>query len=86
MAVSDYLGKGLLAPVLRDLLDEDPPLRFEIITRALTRGRAAGGGGRGGPRRGVTGQDIPRGLDERHLFDQAFVWVGPRRARRSARR
>src|SRR6266436_2393887 len=30
LAASDYLGKGLLAPVLRDLLDEDPPVRFEI--------------------------------------------------------
>jgi DNA-binding transcriptional LysR family regulator len=32
LAASDYLGKGLLAPVLRDLLDEDPPVRFEIVT------------------------------------------------------
>src|SRR6185436_10764088 len=30
LAASDYLGKGLLAPVLRDLLDDDPPVRFEI--------------------------------------------------------
>src|SRR5262249_28855685 len=30
VAASDYLGKGLLAPVLRDLLDDDPPARFEI--------------------------------------------------------
>jgi DNA-binding transcriptional LysR family regulator len=27
----------------------------------------------------VTGQDTPRGLEDRHLFDQPFVWVGPRR-------
>src|SRR5262249_5201391 len=27
------------------------------------------------------GQDTPRGLEERHLFDQPFVWVGPRRKR-----
>ena len=32
VAASDYLGKGLLAPVLRDLLDEEPPVRFEIVT------------------------------------------------------
>src|SRR6185295_6441276 len=32
LAASDYLGKGLLAPVLRDLLDDDPPVRFEIVT------------------------------------------------------
>src|SRR6266566_2578739 len=29
----------------------------------------------------VTGQETPRGLEERHLFDQPFVWVGPRRGR-----
>src|SRR5207245_7606183 len=23
----------------------------------------------------------PRGLEERHLFDQPFLWVGPRRGR-----
>src|SRR5438093_1246884 len=43
--VSDYLGKGLLAPVFRDLLDEDPPARFEIVTthsRAGVRLVAAG--------------------------------------------
>jgi DNA-binding transcriptional LysR family regulator len=30
----------------------------------------------------VTGQDTPRGLEDRHLFDQPFAWVGPRRGRR----
>src|SRR5947207_4171332 len=29
VAASDYLGKGLLAPVLRDLLDEKAPVRFQ---------------------------------------------------------
>src|SRR6266404_7074204 len=81
VAASDYLGKGLLAPVLRNLLDEDPPVRFEIVT---THSRA-------GVRlvvdgdvdlAVVTGQETPRGLEERHLFDQPFVWVGPRRGRR----
>ena len=80
VAASDYLGKGLLAPVLRDLLDEDPPVRFELVT---THSRA-------GVRlvvdgdvdlAVVTGQEAPRGLEERHLFDQPFVWVGPRRGR-----
>ncbi|HKZ08493.1 MAG TPA: LysR family transcriptional regulator [Methylomirabilota bacterium] len=83
MAVSDYLGKGLLAPVLRDLLDEDPPLRFEIVTahsRAGVRLVAAGDVDLAV----VTGQDIPRGLEDRHLFDQPFVWVGPRRGRERA--
>src|SRR5262249_39344042 len=32
VAASDYLGKGLLAPVLRDLLEAEPPVRFEIVT------------------------------------------------------
>ena len=81
VAASDYLGKGLLAPVLRDLLTEDPPVRFEIVT---THSRA----GVGLVARGdvdlavVTGQETPRGLESRHLFDQPFVWVGPRRSRR----
>ncbi len=81
VAASDYLGKGLLAPVLRDLLDADPPVRFEIVTthsRAGIRLVAAGDVDLAI----VTGQETPRGLEERHLFDQPFVWVGPRRARR----
>jgi DNA-binding transcriptional LysR family regulator len=81
VAVSDYLGKGLLAPVLRDLLDEKPPVRFEIVTthsRAGVRLVAAGDVDLAV----VTGQEPPRGLEDRHLFDQPFVWVGPRRGRR----
>src|SRR5712692_1065996 len=81
VAASDYLGKGLLAPVLRDLLDEDPPVRFEIVTthsRAGVRLVAAGDVDLAV----VTGQETPRGLEDRHLFDQPFVWVGPRRGRR----
>ena len=81
LAASDYLGKGLLAPVLRDLLDDDPPVRFEIVTthsRAGVRLVAAGDVDLAV----VTGQETPRGLEDRHLFDQPFVWVGPRRGRR----
>src|SRR2546426_5913165 len=81
VAASDYLGKGLLAPVLRDLLDAEPPVRFEIVTthsRAGVRLVAAGDVDLAV----VTGQEIPRGLEERRLFDQPFVWVGPRRRRR----
>ena len=81
VAASDYLGKGLLAPVLRDLLDSDPPVRFEIVTthsRAGVRLVAAGEVDLAI----VTGQETPRGLEDRHLFDQPFVWVGPRRGRR----
>src|SRR5262244_1921714 len=81
IAASDYLGKGLLAPVLRDLLDEEPPVRFEIVTthsRAGVRLVTAGDVDLAV----VTGQEVPRGLEGRYLFDQPFVWVGPRRARR----
>ena len=81
MAVSDYLGKGLLAPVLRDLLDDKPPVRFEIVTTHSRAGvRLVAGGDV--DLAVVTGQDIPRGLEDRHLFDQPFVWVGPRHGRR----
>ena len=82
VAASDYLGKGLLAPVLRDLLESDPPVRFEIVTthsRAGVRLAAAGDVDLAV----VTGQETPRGLEERHLFDQPFVWVGPRRRERT---
>jgi DNA-binding transcriptional LysR family regulator len=81
VAASDYLGKGLLAPVLRDLLDEEAPVRFQIVTthsRASVRLAADGDVDLAV----VTGQETPRGLEERHLFDQPFVWVGPRRGRR----
>jgi len=81
VAASDYLGKGLLAPVLRDLLDAEPPVRFEIVTthsRAGVRLVASGDVDLAV----VTGQEAPRGLEEQHLFDQPFVWVGPRRGRR----
>jgi DNA-binding transcriptional LysR family regulator len=81
VAVSDYLGKGLLAPVLRDLLDEEPPVRFEIVTTHSRAGvRLVAGGDV--DLAVVTGQEIPRGLEDRHLFDQPFAWVGPRRRRR----
>src|ERR1051325_6483448 len=32
VAVSDYLGRALLVPVLHELLEEQPRLRFEIAT------------------------------------------------------
>ena len=84
VAASDYLGKALLAPVLRDLLDEEPPVRFEIVTthsRAGVRLVAAGDVDLAV----VTGQETPRWLEDRHLFDQPFVWVGPRRSGRRDR-
>jgi DNA-binding transcriptional LysR family regulator len=81
VAASDYLGKGLLAPVLRDLLDAEPPVRFELVTTHSTAGvRLVAAGDV--DLAVVTGQETPRGLEDRHLFDQPFVWVGPRRGRR----
>jgi DNA-binding transcriptional LysR family regulator len=78
VAASDYLGKGLLVPVLRALVDEGAPVRFEIAT---THSRdAIGRVARGEIEFGVVSADaVPAGLDARRLFDQAFVWVGARR-------
>ena len=80
VAASDYLGRALLAPALRDLLDEESGLRFEIVT---THSRSAMRLVEGGEVElaVVTGQDTPRGLHALRLFEQPFVWVGPRRAR-----
>src|SRR5215471_4047453 len=78
VAVSDYLGKALLVPVVRGLLDRNAPLRFEIVTahsrdgaRLAARGEVEFAV--------VTAAEPMRGLDEQHLFDQPFAWVGPRR-------
>src|SRR5438034_10686481 len=80
VAASDYLGQGLLAPVLGDLLDEEPPVRFEIVTTHSPAGvRLLVGGDV--DLAVVTGQETPRGLEDRHLSDQPFFWVGPRRGR-----
>jgi DNA-binding transcriptional LysR family regulator len=80
VAASDYLGKALLVPVLRELLDDRAPLRFEIATahsraavQLVSRGEAEFAI--------VTGQDAPRGVDAEHLFNQPFVWVAPCRGR-----
>src|SRR5262249_39304502 len=80
VAVSDYLGKGLLAPVLRDLLDEEPPVRFEIVTThspAGVRLVAAGDVDLAV----VTGQENPPGLEGPHLLHQPLVWISPPRTR-----
>jgi DNA-binding transcriptional LysR family regulator len=78
VAVSDYLGKALLVPVLRELLEERAPLRFEIATTHSREGIRLVGLGEVDCAV-VTGQEIPRGLEAERLFDQPFVWVGPRR-------
>jgi DNA-binding transcriptional LysR family regulator len=77
VAVSDYLGQALLVPVLRALRDEGAPIRFEIATThsrdALVRVA------RGDAEFGVVSADVvPAGLEQRLLFSQTFVWVGPR--------
>jgi len=81
VAASDYLGRALLAPVLRDLLEAEPPLRFEIVTAHSRAAMRLVGGGEV-ELAVVTGQDAPRGLEAHHLFDQPFAWVGPRRGGR----
>jgi DNA-binding transcriptional LysR family regulator len=80
VAVSDYLGKVLLVPALRGLLDARLPVRFEIVT---THSRdAIGRVARGEIEFGVvSAAAVAAGLDARDLFEQRFVWVGPRRAR-----
>lgn len=82
LAVSDYLGKELLAPVLRDIHDSGAPLRFAITTahsaesvRLLEMGAVDAA---------IVSGAAPRpGLDEHLLFDQPFVWVTPRRPTRA---
>lgn len=78
LAVSDYLGKELLAPVLRDIHESGAPLRFAITTahsaesvRLLELGEVDAA---------IVSGEAPRpGLDEHLLFAQPFVWVMPRR-------
>ena len=77
VAVSDYLGKALLVPVVRGLLHRRAPLRFEIATthsreavRLVGRGEVEFGV--------VTSPETLPSLEEQHLFDQPFAWVGPR--------
>jgi len=83
VAVSDYLGRDLLVPVLHELLAEQPRLRFEIATTHSRESVRLVGLGEVDCAV-VTGQEAPRGIEAARLFDQAFVWVGPRRARRRA--
>jgi DNA-binding transcriptional LysR family regulator len=83
VAVSDYLGRALLVPVLREVLEEQAPLRFEIATTHSREAVRLVGLGEVDCAV-VTGQDPPRGIEARRLFEQPFVWVGPRRGRRRA--
>ena len=81
VAASDYLGKALLIPALRVFGDARPHVRFEVITThsrdAIARVAA------GEVEFAIVSTDAtPSGLEARHLFDQPFAWVGPRRTRR----
>jgi DNA-binding transcriptional LysR family regulator len=80
VAVSDYLGRALLVPVLREMLEERAPLRFEIATTHSREGIRLVGLGEVDCAV-VTGQEAPRGIEAQRLFEQPFVWVGARRAR-----
>ncbi len=76
VAVSDYLGKALLIPVLKELASA--PLRFEITTahsleavRLVETGEADVGV--------VTTSRSRMELQTRELFVQPFFWVAPAR-------
>ena len=78
VAASDYLGKGLLLPVIRGLFAEPSGLRFEMTTthslaapRSVARGEVDFAV--------VTTAETVEGLHERRLFRQPFYWVGPLR-------
>jgi DNA-binding transcriptional LysR family regulator len=76
LAASDYLGKSLLVPVLRDLAAEGAPLHFEISTahseEALARLE------HGDVEMAIVSFSGERtGLEARVLFEQPFFWVGP---------
>jgi DNA-binding transcriptional LysR family regulator len=78
VAVSDYLGRVLLVPVLRELIEQQPRLRFEIATTHSREGARLVGLGEVDCAV-VTGLEAPRGVEGERLFEQAFVWIGPRR-------
>jgi DNA-binding transcriptional LysR family regulator len=77
IAASDYLGKGLLLPVLRELLRNKAPFRFEITTthsldapRQVSRGEVDFAV--------ITTLESKEDLTQKVLFTQPFLWVGPR--------
>ena len=83
IAVSDYLGRALLVPVLREMREEQPRLRFEIATTHSREGARLVGLGEVDCAV-VTGQEAPRSIEAARLFEQPFVWIGPRRGRARA--
>jgi DNA-binding transcriptional LysR family regulator len=77
VAASDYLGKALLLPVIRELMEHRAPVRFEITTmhsldapRSVQRGEVDFAV--------VTSRESSEGLKEQTLLVQPFVWVGPK--------
>ncbi|MFZ5890850.1 MAG: LysR family transcriptional regulator [Myxococcota bacterium] len=81
IAASDYLGKPLLVPVLRDLAAEGVPLHFEISTVHSEESLAMLE--RGAVEMAVVSQAGGRaGLSATTLLDQSLVWVSPKRASR----
>ena len=84
IAASDYLGRALLAPVLRELLEPGARLRFEITTaysaealRAVERGEVDFAV--------ATSKSARPSLEDRILLRQPFMWVGPRGGRLAER-
>ncbi len=87
VAASDYLGRRLLLPVLRRLLAEGAPLRFEIATAHSSAARRAVEMGEvhlavvtaAEPERTARTR---RELNDTTLCEQDFYWVAPRIAGR----
>lgn len=78
IAASDYLGKPLLVPVLRDLAAEGAPLHFEISTVHSEEALALLE--RGDVEMAIASFARERaGLSAELLFEQAFYWIGPKR-------
>ncbi|MGK3997736.1 LysR family transcriptional regulator [Sorangium sp. So ce1024] len=77
LAASDYLGKGLLVPVIRQMLERRAPVRFAITTANSV--DAARWVERGEVDLGLASASSAGGdLVKQPLFVQPFLWVGPR--------
>lgn len=80
VAVSDYLGRGLLVPVMASLAEAGCPLRFEIVSAhsleapdLLERRQV--------DIALVTGGRVQTSLQEHELFEQPLFWVGSKQTR-----
>jgi DNA-binding transcriptional LysR family regulator len=83
LAASDYLGKGLLVPVIRQMLEERAPVRFAITTANSI--DAARWVERGEVDLGLASASSAGGdLVKLPLFVQPFLWVGPRQRGKAA--